>query len=158
ALLAADRHRRAPRAHPGGLGGRAQPCRRHGARAGAARGRPRPQAPRRRMSAEPSLAQIGKYPVRRKLGEGATSEVYHCYDPFNDRDVAIKVAFPERFQDPESGRLYKKLFLTEASLAGKLQHPHICEIYDAVAEDKLHYLVMEYVDGGTIEKYCRPEA
>jgi serine/threonine protein kinase len=110
------------------------------------------------MSAEARLAQIGKYPVRRKLGEGATSEVYQCYDPFNDRDVAIKVAFPENFQDPERGRLYKKLFLTEASLAGKLQHPHICQIYDAVAEEKLHYIVMEYVDGGTIEKYCRPDA
>ncbi len=110
------------------------------------------------MSAEASLSQIGKYPVRRKLGEGATSEVYQCYDPFNDRDVAIKVSFPENFQDPERARLYKKLFLTEASLAGKLQHPHICQIYDAVAEEKLHYIVMEYVDGGTIEKYCRPEA
>jgi serine/threonine protein kinase len=110
------------------------------------------------MSGRRQLTQIGKYPVLRKLGEGATSEVYQCHDPFNDRDVAVKVAFPESFQDPDRGRLYKKLFLTEASLAGKLQHPHICQIYDAVAEDKLHYLVMEYVDGGTLEKYCRADA
>ena len=110
------------------------------------------------MTERGQLTQIGKYPVRRKLGEGATSEVYQCHDPFNDRDVAVKVAFPESFQDPERGRLYKKLFLTEASLAGKLQHPHICQIYDAVAEEKLHYLVMEYVDGGTLEKYCRADA
>ena len=110
------------------------------------------------MAERGQLTQIGKYPVRRKLGEGATSEVYQCHDPFNNRDVAIKVAFPETFQDPERGRLYKKLFLTEASLAGKLQHPHICQIYDAVAEEKLHYIVMEYVDGGTLEKFCRPEA
>ena len=109
------------------------------------------------MTERGQLTQIGKYPVRRKLGEGATSEVYQCHDPFNDRDVAVKVAFPESFQDPERGRLYKKLFLTEASLAGKLQHPHICQIYDAVAEEKLHYLVMEYVDGGTLEKYCRAD-
>ena len=110
------------------------------------------------MTERGQLTRIGKYPVRRKLGEGATSEVYQCHDPFNDRDVAVKVAFPETFQDPERGRLYKKLFLTEASLAGKLQHPHICQIYDAVAEEKLHYLVMEYVDGGTLEKYCRADA
>jgi eukaryotic-like serine/threonine-protein kinase len=103
------------------------------------------------------LTQIGKYPVVRKLGEGATSEVYRCNDPFNLRDVAVKVAFPETFQDPGRGKLYRKLFLTEASLAGKLQHPHICEIYDAVAEEKLHYIVMEYVDGGTLEKFCRPD-
>jgi len=104
------------------------------------------------------VKQIGKYPVLRKLGEGATSEVYLCTDPFNARDVAVKVAIPETFQDPSRGRLYRKLFLTEASLAGKLQHPHICQIYDAVAEEKLHYLVMEYVDGGTLERVCRPDA
>jgi serine/threonine protein kinase len=100
------------------------------------------------------LTQIGKYPVVRKLGEGATSEVYLCSDPFNLREVAIKVAFPESFQDPARGRVYRKLFLTEAKLAGKLQHPHICQIHDAVAEEKQHYIVMEYVDGGTLEKYC----
>ncbi len=110
------------------------------------------------MSGRGPLTQVGKYPVLRKLGEGATSEVYLCHDPFNHRDVAIKVAFPETFQDPEKGKLYRKLFVTEASLAGKLQHPHICQIYDAVADEKLHYIVMEYVDGGTLEKYCRPEA
>jgi len=104
------------------------------------------------------LTQIGKYPVVRKLGEGATSEVYLCNDPFNLRDVAIKVAFPESFQDPARGKVYRKLFLTEAKLAGKLQHPHICQVYDAVADEKLHYLVMEYVDGGTLEKYCAPES
>jgi len=106
------------------------------------------------MSRRERLAQIGKYPVVRKLGEGASSEVYLCNDPFNLRDVAIKVAFPESFQDPARGKVYRKLFLTEAKLAGKLRHPHICQIYDAVAEEKLHYLVMEYVDGGTLEKYC----
>src|SRR5439155_587225 len=106
----------------------------------------------------PVLKQIGKYPVLRKLGEGGTSEVYLCNDPFNARDVAIKVAFPEQFHDPDRGRRYKKLFLTEASLAGKLHHPHICQIYDAVAEEKLNYIVMEYVDGGTLDRFCRPEA
>ncbi|MGE0875078.1 MAG: protein kinase [Burkholderiales bacterium] len=101
--------------------------------------------------------KIGKYPVKKRLGEGATSEVYLCHDPFNDRDVAVKLVFPESFKDPERGRLYEKLFVTEASLAGKLVHPHICQIYDAVAEESLHYIVMEYVDGGTLETFCRPE-
>ena len=100
---------------------------------------------------------IGKYPVMRRIGEGATSEVYLCRDSFNDREVAVKVVFPEVFQDPDRGRLYTKLFITEASLAGKLQHPHICQIYDAVADDSLHYIVMEYVDGGTLEKFCDPQ-
>ena len=110
------------------------------------------------MTARGGLAQIGKYPVLRKLGEGATSEVYLCHDPFNGRDVAIKVAFHDKFRDPGKGRLYRKLFVTEASLAGKLQHPHICQIYDASAEEGLHYIVMEYVPGGTLEPYCVPQA
>ena len=100
--------------------------------------------------------QIGKYPVVRHLGSGATSEVYLCHDPFTTRDVAVKLVSAALFNDPERGKLYRKLFVTEASLAGKLQHPHICQIFDAVADDDAHYIVMEYVDGGTLEKFCAP--
>jgi len=97
--------------------------------------------------------RIGKYPVLRELGRGATSVVYLCNDPFYSRNVAVKVVMPEAFQNADRGKLYRKLFVTEASLAGKLQHPHICQIYDAVADDKLHYIVMEFVDGGTLERH-----
>ncbi|HEX6320409.1 MAG TPA: serine/threonine-protein kinase [Burkholderiales bacterium] len=103
------------------------------------------------------MNRIGKYPVLRRLGQGATSEVWLCNDPFNARDVAVKLAFNDALRHPERGRVYRKLFLTEASLAGKLQHPHICEIYDAVAEENQHYIVMEYVAGGTLEKFCRTD-
>jgi tRNA A-37 threonylcarbamoyl transferase component Bud32 len=102
--------------------------------------------------------KIGKYPVVRHLGSGATSEVYLCHDPFTERDVAVKLVSATLFNDPERGKLYRKLFVTEASLAGKLQHPHICQIFDAVADDSAHYIVMEYVDGGTLEKYCTPDS
>ncbi len=68
----------------------------------------------------------------------------------------MKLVSTSLFNDPERGKLYKKLFVTEASLAGKLQHPHICQIYDAVADEDQHYIVMEYVDGGTLEKFCVP--
>ena len=109
------------------------------------------------MSEALKYQQIGKYPVERRIGEGATSEVYLCHDPFAKRNVAVKVVSTELFSHPEHGKLYKKLFVTEASLAGKLQHPHICQIFDAVADDHLHYIVMEYVDGGTLEAFCTPE-
>ena len=106
------------------------------------------------MSEAPSRDRIGKYPVIKQLGSGATSEVFLCNDPFNGRDVAVKVVATDIFDDPARGKLFKKLFVNEASLAGKLQHPHIVQIYDAVAEDRLNYIVMEYVDGGTLEKFC----
>jgi serine/threonine protein kinase len=110
------------------------------------------------MTVREALKQVGKYPVLRKLGEGSTADVYLCHDSFNARDVAVKVAFTDSFRDPEHGKVYRKLFMTEASLAGKLAHPHICQIYDAVADEGLHYIVMEHVDGGTLEKFCKPDA
>lgn len=68
----------------------------------------------------------------------------------------IKVAFPEILKSPERGKLYTHLFLNEASLVGKLAHPHIVQIYDAVVAADLCYIVMEYVPGGTLEACCTP--
>ena len=103
------------------------------------------------------IDHIGKYAVRSLLGEGATSEVYLCHDTFNDRDVAIKAVFANRLKDADGVNLTRKLFITEASLAGKLQHPHIVQIYDAVVGDDMSYIVMEYVNGGTLERFCDPQ-
>ena len=107
-------------------------------------------------NAESVPERIGKYPVLRKLGEGGTSEAYLCHDPFNDRDVAVKRIFPEALRDGAGGGVYRKLFLAEASLAGKLSHPHIVAIYDAVIEQDSGYIVMEYVEGGTLEPHTTP--
>ena len=104
------------------------------------------------------MEKIGKYRVVRKLGEGASSEVYLCHDPFANREVAIKVVFPDSLTDADNRNLFKKLFITEASLAGKLTHPHIVQIHDAVADEGISYVVMEYVDGGTLEPHCNPGA
>jgi serine/threonine protein kinase len=104
------------------------------------------------------MEKIGKYQVVRKLGEGATSEVYLCHDPFASREVAIKVVFPDTLGDDENRNLFRKLFITEASLAGKLTHPHIVQIYDAVVDEGISYVVMEYVDGGTLEPHCNANA
>jgi eukaryotic-like serine/threonine-protein kinase len=100
---------------------------------------------------------VANYPVIRKLGEGATSEVFLCQDPFRNREVAIKRIFPESLRDPTRGRLFRKLFFTEASLAGKLDHPHIVQIYDAGIGEDSGYIVMEYVPGGTMERFCAAE-
>ena len=100
---------------------------------------------------------IGKYRVVRELGKGATGAVYLAEDTFNHREVAIKVMFPEVLKDAVDGELYRRMFLNEASLAGKLQHPHIVSIFDAVVEDEMSYIVMEYVQGGTLEKFCKPD-
>jgi len=103
------------------------------------------------------MEKIGKYEIVKELGKGATSAVFLANDPFAARQVAIKLVNSEALRDKQQGRRYKKLFLTEASLVGKLSHPHIVAIYDAVAEDQLCYIVMEYISGGTLEKYCKVE-
>ena len=103
------------------------------------------------------MDKIGKYQVIKKLGEGATSVVYMAHDPFAARDVAIKVVANSVFSEGERGKLARKLFVTEASLAGKLVHPHITQIFDAAADADPSYIVMEYVAGGTLEPYCAPD-
>ena len=102
------------------------------------------------------MKKIGKYDLVRELGRGATASVYLGHDPFTQRDVAVKVAFPDILKDPERGKLYTHLFLNEASLVGKLSHPHIVQIFDAVVAENLCYIVMEYVPGGTLEDYTTP--
>src|SRR3982751_3852996 len=103
------------------------------------------------------MDHVANYPVVRRLGEGATCEVFLCHDPFRTREVAVKRIFPETLRDPVRGRLFRKLFFTEAALAGKLEHPHIAQIFDAGIGEDSGYLVMEYVPGGSLERFCAPE-
>jgi serine/threonine protein kinase len=101
------------------------------------------------------MDKIGKYHLLRKLGEGSTSSVYLSFDPVTERDLAVKIANPKALHDPNTGFFYRKIFETEASLAGKLDHPYIVAIHDAVYDAEADsYIVMEFVEGGTLEKYC----
>lgn len=103
---------------------------------------------------DPLPDRIGKYPVTRELGRGATSRVYLAEDPFSGQTVAIKVIRRVSAADGVLGRRIQSLFLNEAALTGKLRHPHIVEIFDAVDEADQSYLVMEYVAGGTLQQHC----
>ena len=100
--------------------------------------------------------QVGKYEVVRLLGKGATGTVYHAKDTFSGREVALKTIEPEIFRDPEFGAVYRQQFLNEASLAGKLKHPHIASILDAVVQENSGYIAMELVSGGELSKFTKP--
>lgn len=102
------------------------------------------------------MDKIGKYQIIKELGRGATSAVYLANDAFAGRQVAIKLVRADALVDKEHGRRFHKLFLVEASLAGKLSHPHLVAIYDAVSDEEGSYLVMEYVAGGTLEPHTLP--
>jgi eukaryotic-like serine/threonine-protein kinase len=103
--------------------------------------------------------QIGKYKVLGRLGEGATSEVFHARDEFRGRDVAIKcVQVTARAGDSDDGHYFQRFFAAEADLVGRLEHPNVVQIFDAVDDPELPYVVMEYVPGTTLKRFCRPDS
>ena len=101
---------------------------------------------------------IGKYAVRARLGEGATSEVFLARDDFRQRDVAIKRVRPGLAPDSSEGHFQPHFFAAEAALVGRLQHPNVVQIHDAVDDAEAPYLVMEYVEGVTLRRFCRADA
>ncbi|WP_321527633.1 serine/threonine-protein kinase [Sedimenticola selenatireducens] len=100
---------------------------------------------------------IGKFQIRKLLGRGATASVYLAQDPFSNNEVAIKIAHQNIFSEPVNGARFKKMFINEASLAGKLRHPYIVKVFDAGTERDMHYIVMEYVDGHTLKRHTQLE-
>ena len=101
--------------------------------------------------------QVGKYDIQQLLGKGATGTVYHARDTFSGNEVALKVIEPEVFANPEFGTMYRAQFLNEASLAGKLKHPHIVSIYDAVVTEDSGHIAMELLTGGDLSAHVTPE-
>ncbi|CAM3745536.1 serine/threonine-protein kinase [Roseateles saccharophilus] len=114
--------------------------------------------PRVTALADDLPSHIGRYQVLKRLGEGATSDVFLARDPFQGQDVAIKRmrawAPPA---DAPSSDFSNRFFSAEAALAGRLNHPNVVAILDAVAEDSSPYLVMEYVPGVTLKHFCRSD-
>ncbi len=99
------------------------------------------------------LGRIGKYQIKRELGSGAASTVYLAYDEFYNADLAVKVYHPDSGAQSEPTR---GQFVSEAALAGKLVHPHIVTILDAVADEQGGFVAMEYVPGGNLHRYTTP--
>jgi eukaryotic-like serine/threonine-protein kinase len=97
--------------------------------------------------------KVGKYDIQKLLGKGATGTVYLAKDTFTGREVALKTIEPEVFRDPEFGTVYRSQFLNEASLAGKLRHPYIVNILDAVVGEDSGHIAMELVTGGDLSKH-----
>ena len=99
--------------------------------------------------------RIGKYYVVHEVGRGSTGVVYLSHDPFYGRDVAIKLYHATATDDAE-GRNVRRMFLREANMAGRLQHPNIVPIYDAGEEAGRRYVVTEHIHGArTLSAYCR---
>jgi len=100
---------------------------------------------------------LGRYEVERELGKGAMGAVYLGKDPKISRVVAIKtMALSQEFEDDELVEV-KERFFREAETAGRLTHPNIVTIFDAGEEHDLAYIAMEYLKGGDLSKYVKPD-
>lgn len=94
---------------------------------------------------------IGKYKVMEKLGSGGMGNVYLCEHKFMRRRAAVKVLPAAKAEDPSS----LERFYREARAVAALDHPNIVRAYDIDQDDKLHFLVMEYVDGASFQELIK---
>lgn len=103
------------------------------------------------------IKTIGRYEIVGKLGQGSMGVVYLGRDPYINRNVSIKVSRPAADVDLEMADRYRERFFIEAQSAGRLMYPNIVSIYDAGMYKDFCYITMEYIDGPTLEKFCRQE-
>jgi len=93
------------------------------------------------------VARIGKYDVISVIGRGGMGTVYKAFDPRLGRHVAIKVLSAAFGEDSQLlARFYR-----EAKYTGSLQHQNIVTVYDFGDQDGFPYLVMEYLEGDSLD-------
>src|ERR1700675_4085389 len=95
-----------------------------------------------------SGTKLGPYEIVAPLGAGGMGEVYRARDTRLEREVAIKVLPVNLSADPNLRQRLER----EAKAVSKLSHPHICTLHDIGHQDLVDFLVMELVDGDTLEQ------
>ncbi|UCC38323.1 MAG: protein kinase [Candidatus Aminicenantes bacterium] len=98
------------------------------------------------------MEKIGKYKITNSLGKGAMGIVYKALDPDISREVAIKTIHFDLVSVGTDKEEMMKRFLREAQAAGKLTHPNIITIYDVGREKDLTYIVMQYIEGQSLQQ------
>jgi serine/threonine protein kinase len=90
---------------------------------------------------------LGQFRIVERIGAGGMAAVFKAYQPTLDRYVAVKVLPAHYAQDP----VFVKRFVQEARSVARLAHPNIVQVHDFGEENNITYIVMEYVDGGTLK-------
>jgi len=98
--------------------------------------------------------KLGKFEIKRVLGNGAMGEVYLGVDPSIGREVAIKTILPSAAQGGEA----KERFAREARAAGVLNHPNLVTIYEFGEDQGVLYIAMEFVKGHDLEDLLLEQA
>src|SRR5713226_3051739 len=92
--------------------------------------------------------RLGPYEVVAAIGAGGMGEVYRANDTRLDRIVALKILPSHLSSNPQ----FRERFDREARTISSLTHPHICTLYDVGHQDGVDYLVMEFVEGESLEE------
>ena len=95
------------------------------------------------------VKKINNYLIERKLGDGGMGEVYYARHNKVDREVAIKVLYSHLFSNENIHNRFKN----EANALIKLNHPHIVKIFDYVEQENFACLIMEYINGYSLDAY-----
>lgn len=94
-----------------------------------------------------------RYQIIKKIGDGGMAFVYQAKDKLLNRIVAVKVLRPEFVDDKDFLAKFKR----EAEAVANITHPNIVNVYDVGQEGKVHYIVMEYVDGQNLKEIIKNE-
>ena len=92
---------------------------------------------------------FGSYKIIRQIGAGGMATVYKAYQASMDRYVALKV-LPHEFAHRKE---FLGRFEQEIKVIAKLEHPHILPVYDCGECEGVPYLVMRYLDAGTLKDH-----
>jgi len=108
---------------------------------------PEPGVPRRLL--EPKTRITDVYTIKEVIGEGGMGVVYRATDHARGRDVAIKALHTSLMGDVG----IRRRFTREAKVMTEWSHPHVVGVYDFIDQPDLLAIVMEYIDGPTLEEY-----
>ncbi len=92
-----------------------------------------------------------RYELLKRIGRGGMADVFLAHDILLDRDVAVKVLFPEHAIDPN----FVERFRREAQAVAGLNHPNIVSVYDWGQTGNTYFMAMEFVDGRTLAEALR---
>jgi formylglycine-generating enzyme required for sulfatase activity len=92
---------------------------------------------------------LGKYEVITELGRGGFGVVFKAHDTALNRTVALKVLAPHLLADPGFAAQIRR----EAQLAARLEHPNIVTIFEVGEYENVHFIAMQYVEGGSLERW-----
>jgi tetratricopeptide (TPR) repeat protein/serine/threonine protein kinase len=95
--------------------------------------------------------ELGGFKIIEQIGMGGMATVFKAYDPKTERNVAVKILPQQYSNDPT----FRTRFENEARAIAKLEHPHILPMFTYGEEDGVSYMVMRYMDTGTLSERIR---